>query len=338
MKNRRRLIATAAIPSLVVGMFLSTQFDETSGQFTPLVSAQEMQPSHQQETAKEAVGQISSAAKIPFTLTESNNISVQVIINGTDNLNLMFHTAVDSISLTSAAVEKISNLKMNESIEVQSWGGTAQAGVSTGNRLQIGNLEWNEQTIFVDELSGPGTDGKFGPNLFAGKILEINFDNRELVIHTTLPPHATETASTYQRLDFSVHQGAMYVVGELTVGDSKFTNQFMIHSGFGGTVLLDDEFVSTHELASKLPTISERELKDAFGNVLKTKKVKLSSLALGGIHFADVPIEIFDGALGKQKISVLGGDILKRFNLIIYTANQHLYLSPSALYRVEFGG
>ncbi len=297
-----------------------------------------MQRSQEKENATESVEQLGSVTKIPFTLTESNNISVQVTINGTDKLDLMFHTAVDSISLTRAAVEKIPSLEMNESVEVQSWGGTAQASVSTGNRLQIGNLEWNEQTIFVDELSGPGTDGKFGPNLFAGKILEINFDHRELVIHTTLPPHATETASTYQRLDFSVHQGAMYVVGELTVGDSKFTNQFMIHSGFGGTVLLDDEFVSTHELASKLPTISERELKDAFGNVLKTKKVKLSSLGLGRIHFADVPIEMFEGALGKQKISVLGGDILKRFNLIIDAANQHLYLSPSTMNGVEFGG
>ena len=332
------MIATASIPSLVVGTFLSTQFDGASGQFTPLVSAQEVQPGHQQENTKEAVGQISSAARIPFTLTESNNISVQVTINGTDKLPLMFHTAVDSISITRAAVEKIPSLKMNESVEVQSWGGRAQAGVSTGNRLQIGNLEWNEQTIFVDELSGPGTDGKFGPNLFAGKILEINFDHRELVIHTTLPTHVTETASSYQRLDFSVDHGAMSVVGELTVGDCKFANQFMIHSGFGGTVLLDDEFVSQYELASKLPTISERELKDAFGNVLKTKKVKLPSLGLGRIYFADVPIEIFDGALGKQKISVLGGDILKRFNLIIDAANQHLYLSPSSMYDIEFGG
>ena len=217
------MIAAPTLLSLIVTVVLWPQFDRASNKVQQGLSSPEMQRSQEQENPTESVEQLGSVTRIPFTLTESNNISVQVTINGTDKLDLMFHTAVDSISLTRAAVEKIPSLEMNESVEVQSWGGTAQASVSTGNRLQIGNLEWNEQTIFVDELSGPGTDGKFGPNLFAGMILEINFDNRELVIHTTLPPHATETASTYQRLDFSVHQGAMYVVGELTVGPISIT-------------------------------------------------------------------------------------------------------------------
>jgi hypothetical protein len=282
------------------------------------------------------VEQISSSIRIPFTLTEANNISVPVVINGTESLELMFHSAVDSISLTTEAVKKMRTLTISESVNVESWGGVAQAGVSTGNRLQIGNLGWKDQTIYIDGLSGPGTDGKFGRNLFTGKILEINFDTRELGIHVSVPKAVTEATSTYQRLDFLLLQESMYVVGELTVGDNTFTNQFMIHSGFGGTALLDDAFVSTHQLASKLDTISERELKDSFGNVLRTRKVKLPMLSFAGVHFSDVPIEIFDGTLGNQKVSVLGGDLLKRFNLIVDSANQHLYLAPNAFYGVAF--
>ncbi len=43
---------------------------------------------------------------IPFKLTESNNISVTVTINGKDKSDLMFHTGVNSVSLTREACER----------------------------------------------------------------------------------------------------------------------------------------------------------------------------------------------------------------------------------------
>jgi uncharacterized protein YegJ (DUF2314 family) len=282
---------------------------------------------------------LESTVRIPFTLTDANNISIRAVLNDEEPVQLMFHTAVDAISLTKDAVEKLKTVKVGKSIDVESWGGRAAAGASTGNRLKIAELEWKDQTIFVDEFSGPETDGKFGPHLFADKVIEINFDNRELVIHPTLPEFvsAAAAASTYRRLDFSLDHGSMYVAGELTVGDQKLTNQFMLHTGFGGTALLDDEFVQKNQLGDRLKTISERELKDAFGNVLKTKMVQLGTLDFGGIQFENVPVEIFDGALGKQKISVLGGSLIKRFNLVIDSQNHHLYLQPNKLFGLPYG-
>ncbi|MEQ1826959.1 MAG: hypothetical protein ABL921_13475 [Pirellula sp.] len=326
-------VLVATVLCLGVGWAAWKQIDWISVDGKGKLTSLDSQPWNESESAALPVEVISdpltSVVRIPFTLTESNNISIPVVINGKDSLNLMFHTAVDSISLTAEAVEKMQTLDTSGSVDVKSWGGTGKSAVSTGNRLQIGELEWSEQTIFVNELSGPGTDGKFGPHLFAHKILEINFDNRELVLHAAVPKAATDATSKYQRLDISQKRDSMYVDGELTVGDSKYTNPLMIHSGFGGTVLLDDSFVATHKIASKLETISERELKDSFGNILKTKRVKLSSLTIGGIRFFDIPIEIFDGAIGNQKVSVLGGDLLKTLNLLIDAEHHPIYISPS---------
>ena len=103
----------------------------------------------------------------------------------------------------------------------------------------------------------------------------------------------------------------------------------MVHSGFGGTLLLDDEFVRKNNLLEKLETIGLRELKDSFGNVIKTKMVKLSTLEFDGFQFSDVPVEIFDGSIGSQKVSVLGGKILKRFNIVIDYEHKHIFLSRS---------
>ena len=235
--------------------------------------------------------------------------------------------------MTKAAIARLSHFTANESIAVQSWGGTTQARHSTGNTLQIGGLTWRDVAITEGDNSGTGTDGKFGPNLFAGKIVEINFDARELVIHPTLPANA----SGWQPFDLVFRHGAMFVSGELTVGERAYTTEFMLHTGFGGTALLDEEFVSNHSLATKLETLGERELKDSYGNTVKTRKVRLPLLRFGATTFVDVPIGIFDGAIGKQRMSIVGTGLLMRCNLILDTDNRRLYLSPSMLAGSAFG-
>ena len=273
-----------------------------------------------------------AAVRIPFTLTAADNLSIRATLNGTDSVELMFHTAVDSVSMTKEAIARLSRFTADESIAVQSWGGTTQARHSTGNTLQIGAQVWRDLDITEDDNSGRGTDGKFGPSLFAGKVVEIDFDARQLVIHATLPA----IDPRFERLDLTCRQGLLFVTGELGVGEGQYTTEFMLHTGFGGTALLDEPFLRTHGLDEKLVTISESVLRDSYGNPVKTRKVRLPSLRLGALTFTDVPVGIFEGALGSQHVRLLGGGLLKRCNLIIDTENRHLYVAPSGLKDAPF--
>jgi hypothetical protein len=337
MQPKRTKLVALLIISIGFSIIAWTQFNKLNTTFSPSLGQDSRQPTNKEIRSPANAEHSAAAAKIPFVLTESNNISEPVIVNHNDTLNLMFHTAVDSVSITNDALSKLDNFKTDESVEVQSWGGRTDGLVSKGNHLKLGAFEWNDQTIFVDEFSAPGTDGKFGPNLFKDKIIEVNFDDRQLVIHAVLPPYATDATSKFQRVEFSVEKGSMYVTGDLHVEDQNLSNKFMVHSGFSGTAILDDAFVREHQFVANLPAISQRELKDAFGNVVKTKKVILPSLRLGNVEFENVPVEIFDSTLEMQKISIVGGDILKRFNMIIDSANHQLYLSPSRLFGEKFG-
>ncbi len=270
--------------------------------------------------------------RIPFTLTAADNLSIHATLNATDELDLMFHTAIDSVSLTKEAIARLSSFTVNECVAVQSWGGTATARQSTGNSLQIGELTWRDLTITESDNSGVGTDGKFGPSLFAGKVVEINFDSRELVIHPTLPA----MDGSFQRLDLVSRHGAMSVIGELTVGERHYTTEFMLHTGFGGTALLDDEFVRTHNLGADLEPLGESALKDSYGNEVNTRKVRLPALRFGTTTFTDVPVGIFEGKIGSQRTSIVGSGLLKRYNLIIDAENHHVYVSPSKLIGAPF--
>ncbi len=270
---------------------------------------------------------------IPFWLTSSNNVIIQTILNQSDTLNLMFHTAQSTISLTEEAVKKITKKSFDESTTAISWGGEHTSRYSRGNFLKIKDFEWKNVTIWEDKNTGPSADGKFGPNLFDNKIIELNFDKNILVIHSYLP----EINQNYEQEDLVFKSGMMFIETAYKIEENVYTNQVLIHSGYGGTLLLDDKFVQDHKIGEQLETISESQLTDSYGNILKTKKAILPYFAIGANSFTNMPVNFFEGTIGRQRMSVIGGDVLKRFNVFFDLQNAQIYYTPNKLSTVPFG-
>jgi len=124
---------------------------------------------------------------IPFKLTSHNNIAIQAILNEVDTVSLMFHTAANDLSLTQEAVNELTKIEWNSEEDVTSWGGEGTSRYSKSNSLKINKYQWDKIALWESRHSGPGTDGKFGPNLFEDKFIEIEFDSSFLIIHEDLP-------------------------------------------------------------------------------------------------------------------------------------------------------
>ncbi len=276
-----------------------------------------------------------AAIEIPFALTSANILSVRGILNGTDTADLMFHTAVDSLSLTKESIKRISSVKMDDVETIKSWGGESQGRFSKSNSLKLAGLTWDNLLITEDELSGSHTDGKFGPNLFKGYVIEVDFEHQSLRLHSRLPDTIDPK---YQRLAIEYDRGNMFVLAAVETEAKRFENRFLLHTGFGGTVVMDDEFVASNGLAQELKTVGESQLSDALGNVLKTKDVQIPSFSIAAFRFSDVPSRFFDGSSRLQRISVLGVEILKRFNWIIDKEHDCIYLKPNSLFNSAFSG
>lgn len=270
---------------------------------------------------------------IPFQLTEHNNIIVTAVLNETDTLRLMFHTAAGSVTLIRSVTDRLRSLTFNQLDTINSWGGENAARSSEHNTIAIGNTIRRDVRIWENENSGPLSDGKFGPDHFQGKVIEINYDQSCLVIHESLPAFTGK----YQKLPLTYENGFLFVEGTLKLSGKQISNRFLIHSGYGGTVLLDDEFADTHQLGEQLEIIDTQELKDSYGNVVKVRKAILPRFRLGKMKLKQLPVGFFEGTVGRQKMSVLGGNMLKRFNLIIDVGSDHLYLKPSRFQALSFG-
>ena len=282
--------------------------------FIQVLSAQEASPKH-----KESIFET-----IPFEFTKYNNIVIDAIVNDVDSVRLMFHTAADDVSLIKESTKKLKSINWNEKVGgVKSWGGSnGESRVSFNNTIKINKFQLDSLSIWVNKYSGHTTDGKFGPNFFGEKHIEINFDSSLMIIHNALPSKIED----FYKVPIKFENGFMFVEATSIIGEKEIKNQYLIHSGYSGTILLDDNFVSENEIANQVEITEENELLDSAGNVMIEKKGKLPKFIFGNEAFQDIPVGFFEGAIGRQKMSLIGGSILKRFNIIIDAERENLYL------------
>ncbi|MEL6254979.1 MAG: aspartyl protease family protein [Bacteroidota bacterium] len=274
----------------------------------------------------------SASDTISFRLTSFNNIVLHAILNETDSLDLMFHTAANDMTLIESVRDRLKSVNYGEADSVNSWGGQGSSRRSMGNSLQVGKQNWTEVTIWENKHSGQETDGKIGMDFFMGRILEINYEQNFIAVHLKLPMLNTN----FEELPLELNSGMRFLKGKMTLGEENFENSFLIHSGYAGSLLLDDAFAQKHKLDSQLKILEEKILKDSYGNELKTLKALMPGFQLGNIHFDQLPVGFFSGALGRQKISVMGGDLLKRFNWIFDLQEERVYIQPNANIKLAY--
>lgn len=123
----------------------------------------------------------------------------------------------------------------------------------------------------------------------------------------------------------------MLLEPDVEIANNMYKNKFLIHSGYSGDILLDDKFVADHNIGGMLKMVGEKELKDSYGNVVKAIKAILPALRIGKEILFNVPVGFFQGAIGRQQMSIMGGNILKRFNIIIDAQRKNVYLKSSHL-------
>lgn len=266
---------------------------------------------------------------IPFTLTNYNNISIQTIVNQRDTLNLMFHSGVGSVYVTKDGLAKTKHLKVDKSGQVTSWAGRAEAGSSTFNSLRVGNFECDSLEITIDEQSGRGTDGKFGFSFFDNSVLEVNYDLSQLIIHPKLP----KSLKGYVKLPLEFVNSSFFLDTKIKIKDKVYADKFMFHTGYSGNLILGTQFMDKHQLRGQLDTLGVTELKDSYSNIMKNITTRIASLRVGESDFMDIKGSVMDKKV-RFPTSVLGNDVLKRFNVLVDFQHDFIYLKPNKLFNV----
>ena len=271
--------------------------------------------------------------QIPFQLTSYNNLSIQAILNGKDTVHLMFHTAANALTLSEDAVKQMKSIQFVSTTDsVKSWGGQANSSrYSSKNQIQIGSLSWDNQAIWENQFSGQYTQGKFGMDLFKNWVVEIDYDKSVILLHKVLPSKIKD----FQKSKLYTNDEMFFIEAACSIQDSVFQERFLIHSGYSGALLINDQFAQLHQFGKKLSIVGEKKLKDSFGNTIVSKQARLPLLFIADNTLSNVPVGFFEGSLGRQPYSIIGGDLLKQFNIVIDAQRQFIYLKPNSLFHTE---
>ncbi|MFK7756657.1 MAG: hypothetical protein AB8B53_06975 [Flavobacteriales bacterium] len=249
---------------------------------------------------------------------------IKALLNHQDTLDLMFHTAAGDMSVTKLASERLTSVRWEGNQDVNSWGGSSEARFSQNNSLAVESFSWDSLSLWEFEHSGHGTDGKFGPHLFDGKAIEISFSQNSLFILDSLP----SISNDYFKAPLKYENGMMFITGMSSINGEDHENAFLIHSGYAGSILYDDSFTQESKIGEYIEITDEQKLKDSAGNELKTFKGKLPKFTLAGKELEDLTVGFFEGTIGRQQMSVVGGELLKRFDWIIDIERENVYLKP----------
>lgn len=271
--------------------------------------------------------------EIPFRLTKYNNILIPVVINQQDTVQLMLHTGSDYVTLIEKSFNNLNSITVNDTIHnVKSWAGYADLKVSDENLITLGNENISQIPIYVDQQSGHESDGKIGLKFFEGKYLEINFDENKLKVHAKAPKHLKK----YIPLDSKYINQTLFIEAYPKIKSEVLPTEFMLHTGFSGAIVFADEFVQKNNLLTIYQATGESKMSDAAGNAIISKKSILPHLKFGNVDFKDVPMTYFDSKITIQNRNIIGGDLIKRFNIIISPDKKIVYLKKNKNYKDSY--
>ncbi|MEO8234658.1 MAG: clan AA aspartic protease [Flavobacterium sp.] len=260
---------------------------------------------------------------ISLTINEHNTIFIKAVFNEKDTLNLNFDTGTTELILTNDVLKN--KLKFTPKL------------YNTFYNLKIGKTNYKTK-VYDAELAGHGTDGRFGWDFFKGKVVELNYDNHAMIIHSELPKHVI-LDSKFSALKMEFFKDLFLVLSEIKENGITNNDLFLFDTGFERTVMLDNDLLKKGAFpTSKMKIIKKVIMKGAQGNEIPVITSILQTLKIGGYKLKNIPVQITTSQkpLKDKNVHVLGNEILRKFNIFLDFKNNVVYIKPNKYFNNQY--
>jgi hypothetical protein len=239
----------------------------------------------------------------------------------------MFDTGSDQEVISKEGFSKNVNINFNDTKNSVSIGGATSVQNSKTNQLEIGNLMWDNVPIV--KIDGADADGIIGYNVFDDKMVEINYDNRIMIVHS----QPIEVDESYEKLTMVFRGNLPFIEAVLTNGNQVTKGYFEFDAGSNGSLWINKGFATENNLYGAMKKIGETSSWGFDGNKIYNETVLLPKLSFGKLGLTNVPVdlELQSNTNNNFKWGILGMDILKRFNVVLDFKNDRVYFKPNSL-------
>lgn len=288
-----------------------------------------------------------SRVNLPFKLV-NNLIILPIKVNGIA-LNFLVDTGVEETILFSLDQNKAVSLFNVEKIMLKGLGSQEpiEGLKSYKNTLAVKGLEFLNQEIIIvldqdfnfSSTLGIEVNGIIGYHFFSEITAKIDYQRKYISIYNLEKWNKNKVVKNFQVFDFNLENAKPYITLNVNLGDNTFAAKCLIDSGNSDGLWL---------FANKINNIlvPERNFDDylgrGFSGDIFGKKAKVEKLSLKDFTFENVitafpdSISITNVKMVEGRLGSIGGEVLKRFNVIFDYKNQQLFLQKNKIFKEKF--
>ncbi len=302
--------------------------------------AADLQRPENQRTGSIAGG---STTTIPFDLDspDKGHIIVVARINGSRPLHLIFDTGGSNV--VSPEVAREIGLHGNGSI---AGGGAGESQVSiqlaSGTTLHVGNATLQDQQVAILPLPASlvgvtgryRVDGVIGYEVLKNFIVSIDYASKQLSL---IDPNAFDSTARGAAIHFK-----SATIPVIPVTFDGVVGSFMFDTGNAFYPTLSQEFIDSHQLASRLPGSVLVQSSGNIGGAIRSRLTRPATIQIGPYT---IPRPVFtitttkQGALaGTAYSGNIAESIISRFTVTLDYEHGIIYLKPNARFHDPFIG
>jgi len=275
---------------------------------------------------------------IPFTIGADHKIHIVGRINDSEPLDLLLDMGADTFVLYPSAQAMNPNIRIDGKAGNVGTGGTAIRDFSNDNRVALGRLRWDHESVLLMERQSDRADGIVGHNLFDDKVVELDYDAKLVRIGDAVPKYA----AMWTALPIQFKGTLPAVQARFESGREVFEEWLVLDTASSATVYVNRGTAVQQRLPGSMKTLGTSRMRGVGGGTTRNDVLLLPTLGLGSLELRDLQLhvrtkgpEAADGLSGH-----LGMDVLKRFNTVLDFRNDVAYFAPSALngtaYRFDY--
>jgi hypothetical protein len=287
----------------------------------------------------------SKSATIPFKLI-NNLIFIPIKVNGIE-LNFLLDSGVEETILFSMEEKQEVSFNNVEKIKLRGLGSEDEIeGLkSTNNTLETHGLKSNNHMVFIildqgfnlSSHIGIPVNGIIGHKFFRNNIVEINYQKKKLIVHTNTEEFKKKLEKKFKMIPITIEKSKPYIYTTATVDNVEIPAKLLIDIGNS------DAFWIFENNKIKLPKKNFPDfLGKGFSGDIEGHRAKIDKFSIDEFDFKKPIVSFPDSAsvrnvkMVPDRIGSVGGEVLKRFTLILDYADKKLYLRKNNKFSEPF--
>ena len=284
---------------------------------------------------------------VPFKLI-NNLIFVPIKVNGVE-LNFLLDTGVSETILFSLEEKKEVLFSNTEKILLKGLGNQiAVEGLkSKNNVLEFSSLKMPNHLLYIvldpdfnlSSHIGIPVNGIVGYQFFRNNLVEINYRKKKIIVFKDIPKNRKKIERKFDAMAITVEKFKPYIKGTVTLEEHSIPVKLLVDIGNSDAVWLFQD-------RSKFIKVPRKSFDDYLGKGFSGdvigKRAKIKKMTMYDFEFNN-PIAAFPDSSSIKNVSMVpdrmgsvGGEIMKRFDLVFDYRNEQLFLKKNGNYSQPF--